>query len=62
MLGFDAIGQLPLAALPTEVTVYLDVNGLFATAYLGNVQSTVIWSAVLTPQNDWTPVNIFSPT
>lgn len=62
MLGFDAIGQLPLAALPTETIVVLDVNGLFATMYLGSVQSTVIWSSVITPINDWTPVNIFSPT
>jgi hypothetical protein len=62
MLGFDPIASLPLAALPTEVIVDLDVNGLFATVYLGSVESTVIWSAVITPVNNWTPIDIFSPT
>jgi hypothetical protein len=62
MLGFDPIASLPLAALPTEVIVDLDVNGLFATVYLGSVESTVIWSKVITPVNDWTPIDIFSPT
>lgn len=62
MLGFDPIASLPLAAVPQENNVYPAVDGLSATAELGGGEVLVIWSAVVVPVNDWTPINIYYPS
>lgn len=61
MLGFDAIASMPLAALPAVQTT-ADVTGLEATSELGGNEVLVIWSAVVVPVNNWTPINIYYPS
>ena len=62
MLGFDSIGQTPLAALPIETAIPVVTGGFSMTMYLGGNEVFVIWNSVVVPSNAWTPINIFYPT